>query len=113
MADFLEERFSDLVRYGSSWQDEFAVRVIPVSGGNEYRSLVHPYPVRSFDVSYLLDSARTWSELLNVWQRAHARKAPRLPSISRWPWCRPASISYASSMAPTRRPAPPAMRAGR
>ena len=75
MADFLEERFSDLVRYGSSWQDEFAVRVIPVSGGNEYRSLVHPYPVRSFDVSYLLDSARTWSELLNVWQRAHGRYA--------------------------------------
>lgn len=75
MTDFLEERFSDLVRYGSSWQDEFAVRVIPVSGGNEYRSLIHPYPVRSFDVSYLLDSARTWSELLNVWQRAHGRYA--------------------------------------
>ena len=76
MADFLEERFSDLVRYGSSWQDEFAVRVIPVSGGNEYRSLVHPYPVRSFDVSYLLDSARTWSadDYARTWSAADSER---------------------------------------
>ena len=71
MADFLEERLSDLIRYGSSWQDEFAVNVVKSSGGNEYRSLIHPYPVRVFDISYMLDDVRLWSELVGVYMRAH------------------------------------------
>lgn len=71
MADFLEERLSDLIRYGSSWQDEFAVNTVRTSGGQEYRSLIHPYPVRVFDISYMLDNARLWSKLVNVYMRAH------------------------------------------
>lgn len=75
MADFLEERLSDLIRYGSSWQDDFAVNVVKSSGGSEYRSLLHPYPMRSFDISYMLDDARLWSELVNTYLRAHGQYA--------------------------------------
>ena len=75
MADFLEERISDLIRYGSNWQDDFAVNIVKTSGGQEYRSLIHPYPVRKFDISYMLDSARLWSELVNVYMRAHGMYA--------------------------------------
>ena len=71
MADFLEERISDLIRYGSNWQDEFAVEITRSSGGSEDRRLIHPYPVRRFDVSYMLDSDRLWTELVNVYARAH------------------------------------------
>lgn len=75
MSDFLEERLSDLIRYGSSWQDDFAVDIVRSSAGDEYRSLIHPYPVRSFDISYMLDSARLWTELVNVYHRAHGQYA--------------------------------------
>lgn len=71
MADFLEERISDLIRYGSNWQDEFAVEITRSSGGSEDRRLIHPYPVRKFDISYMLDSDRLWTELVNVYARAH------------------------------------------
>lgn len=75
MADFLEERFCDLVRYGSSWQDDYAVDVVQSSGGQEYRRLIHPFPLRRFDVSYLLNRDDTAVKLLAVWHRAHGRYA--------------------------------------
>lgn len=75
MADFLEERINDLIRYGSSWGDDFAVDVTTTSGGQEYRALRHPYPVRKFDISYMLDSATTYSALLGIYYRAHGRYA--------------------------------------
>ncbi|MBP8788279.1 MAG: DUF2460 domain-containing protein [Azonexus sp.] len=75
MADFLEERISDLIRYGSSWQDEFAVEITHSSGGREDRRLIHPYPVRKFDISYMLDSATTYSDLLGIYYRAHGQFA--------------------------------------
>ena len=64
MADFLEERFCDLIRYGSSWQDDYAVQIVKTAGGQEYRSLTHPFPLRKFDVSYLLNRDDTASKLL-------------------------------------------------
>jgi len=75
MADFLEERLSDLIRFGSSYQDEYAVNVVSTAGGQEYRALVHPYPVRRFDISYMLDEARTYAELMAVYHRAHGQFA--------------------------------------
>ena len=35
MADFLEERLSDLISYGSSWQDDYSVNVVGTAGGQE------------------------------------------------------------------------------
>lgn len=75
MADFLEERLGNVVRYGSSWQDDYAVNIVKTSGGQEYRSLIHPFPLRKFDVSWMLDSATTYAELLAVYHRAHGQFA--------------------------------------
>lgn len=75
MSDFLEERFCDLIRYGSSWQDDYAVQIVKTAGGQEYRSLTHPFPLRKFDVSYLLTRADTASQLLALWHRAHGQYA--------------------------------------
>lgn len=75
MPDFLEERINDLVRYGSSYSDDYAVDIITTSGGQEYRRLVHQFPVRKFDISYLLDNDKTYSELQGIYHRAHGKYA--------------------------------------
>ncbi len=75
MADFLEERISDLIRYGSTWAEDFEVNVVTTSGGQEYRSLTHPFPVRRFDISYLLSRDDLRTTLLATYQRAHGRFA--------------------------------------
>ena len=75
MPDFLEERISGLIRMGSSYVDDYAVDIVTTSGGQEYRSLVHPFPVRKFDVSYLLDNNQTYAELQAIYHRAHGKFA--------------------------------------
>lgn len=75
MADFLEERINDLIRYGSSYADDYAVTITQTSGGQEFRSLTHPFPVRTFDVSYLLENDKSYSELQSIYHRAHGRYA--------------------------------------
>ncbi len=75
MADFLEERISDLIRYGSSYYDEYSVNIVRTAGGQEHRSLIHSFPVRTFDISYMLDSAITYQELQAIYHRAHGRYA--------------------------------------
>ena len=71
MADFLEERISADILTGAGYQDDYFVNVISDSGGNEYRSLHHPFPVRKFDISYLLEKQGMWAQLLNLYHRAH------------------------------------------
>lgn len=73
MPDFLEERISGLVRMGASYVDEYAVDIVTTAGGQEFRTLVHPFPVRRFDVSYMLDAAATYAELQALYHRAHGR----------------------------------------
>ena len=75
MPDFLEERLSELVRMGASYQDDYAVDIITTSGGQEYRRLVHQFPVRKFDISYLLDNDQTYAELQAIYHRAHGKYA--------------------------------------
>lgn len=70
MSFFLEERLSDLIRYGSAWGDSFAVTDTNVAGGDSFQTLLHRYPVRRFNVSYMLDNAELWTELLGTYQRA-------------------------------------------
>ena len=36
---------------------------------------MHPFPVRKFDISYMLDSAKTYTDLLGVYHRAHGMYA--------------------------------------
>lgn len=75
MADFLEERISTLIRYGSSWVDDYEVDISRTSAGQEYRSLVHAIPVRTFDISYILDQQSLWDSVLNLYHRAHGKYA--------------------------------------
>lgn len=75
MPDFLEERISSLIRMGASYTDDYAVNIVTTSGGQEFRSLPHPFPVRKFDISYLLDSDTTYAELQAIYHRAHGRFA--------------------------------------
>lgn len=73
MADFLEERISEALRVGSSYVDEYSVTIVTTSGGQEYRSLVQSLPVRKFDISYLLDTDSTYSQLQAIYHRAHGK----------------------------------------
>ena len=75
MADFLEERIHEPISYGSSYQDDYAVNVNVTSGGQEYRSLVHRFPVRRFDISYMLNRIDMWAQLVNLYQRAYGKYA--------------------------------------
>ncbi|MFK5283253.1 DUF2460 domain-containing protein, partial [Lacticaseibacillus paracasei] len=45
------------------------------SGGQEFRRLIHPFPTRKFDISYLLDNDKSYSELQAIYHRAHGRFA--------------------------------------
>lgn len=75
MAAFLEERFTELVRYGSSWAEKFEVLPVETAGGDSYKSLLHRFPRRSFDASMMLDTAKLWAEVVNVYMRAYGRYA--------------------------------------
>lgn len=75
MPDFLEERISEAIRMGASYVDDYAVDIVQTSGGQEYRRLVHPFPARKFDLSYLLDNEKTYAQLMALYHRAHGRFA--------------------------------------
>ena len=76
MADFLEERLDhNKIRMGASFTEEYAVNVVQTSGGNEYRSLIHVYPRRTFDISQLLEKEETYNYVLALYHRAHGQYA--------------------------------------
>lgn len=75
MAEFLEDLLYTTIKYGSSWQDDYAVNVVTTSGGQEYRSLTHPFPKRTFVLDYELDLSSMWTDLLDLYHRAHGTYA--------------------------------------
>lgn len=75
MADFLEEVLYSTVKYGSSWQDEYNVNIVETSGGSEYRSLIHPFPKRTFTLDFELATADMWGNILDLYHRAHGTYA--------------------------------------
>lgn len=75
MAEFLEDLLYTTIKYGSSWQDDYAVNVVTTSGGQEYRSLTHPFPKRTFVLDYELDLSSMWADLLDLYHRAHGTYA--------------------------------------
>lgn len=52
MAGFIEERFPEDIEYGSGFANAFATNIAKVAGGDEYRSLRHPYLQASLDVDF-------------------------------------------------------------
>lgn len=71
MAEFLEERLPVDVRMGATYADEYNVEVTQTANGSEYRRLVHPYPRRVFNVSYMKLTTDLWSGLLALYHRAY------------------------------------------
>lgn len=49
---FLEERFPEDINYGSGFSDSHSVNIVNTVGGDEYRSLRHPYLQTSLDVDF-------------------------------------------------------------
>ena len=75
MADFLEEVLYSTVKYGSSWEDEYNVNVVETAGGSEYRSLIHPFPKRTFSLDFELATADMWPNIIDLYHRAHGTYA--------------------------------------
>ena len=76
MADFLEERLDhQKIKMGASFAEQYDVNIVTTSGGNEYRSLIHPFPARTFDISQLLEKSETFNYILALYHRAHGQYA--------------------------------------
>lgn len=70
MADpFIEERLTLEVRYGASYGDEYATEITTTKGGKEYRRLLHPYPVRYFNIAFVMDEQGIDSKVLDLYDR--------------------------------------------
>lgn len=72
---FLEERLPVTVRLGASYGDDYAVDITTTAGGEEFRRLIHPFPVRSFRVKYTEMNDAIWSKVLALYHRAYGRYA--------------------------------------
>lgn len=75
MAEFLEQRISAAISYGSSWADEYEVQITRTAGGGEYRKLVHPYPVRRFRLLFRADRADIGAKVLDLYHRCYGKFA--------------------------------------
>ena len=72
---FLEERISINVRYGWSYDDEYNVRIVETSSDAEYRTLVHPFPKRHFQIAYMENNANIYAQIVNLYHRVYAKFA--------------------------------------
>jgi uncharacterized protein (TIGR02217 family) len=95
MADFLEEVLYSTVKYGSSWYDEYSVSIDETAGGQEYRSLTHPFPKRTFTLDFELATADMWPNIINLYHRAHGTYAGFRA------WCIDEDSSNGSTSTPT------------
>ena len=75
MPEFLEERLPVGVRAGVSFADEYRVEITQTANGSEHRRLVHPYPVRVFDVRYTQLTSDLWSQIVALYHRAYGMYA--------------------------------------
>jgi uncharacterized protein (TIGR02217 family) len=71
MPEFLEERLPIDARIGATYADEYNVEITQTASGSEYRRLVHQYPKRVFNVSYMKLTADLWTSLLALYHRAY------------------------------------------
>ena len=60
---------------GASFTDQYSVSIVSTAGGSEHRSLIHPYPLRTFDISQLLEKQETYNYILALYHRAHGQYA--------------------------------------
>jgi uncharacterized protein (TIGR02217 family) len=75
MAEFHEGRLPVNVRMGASYNDEFAVQIVTTSSGKEYRRLIHPFPVRSFNVNFTMMKDDLLQGVLELYSRVYGMYA--------------------------------------
>lgn len=71
MAAFLEERLPTTIDWGGSFSENHSVQTITTIGGNEYRSLRHPYVQLSYDIAYKRDIGFVRQKILDLYTRAN------------------------------------------
>lgn len=71
MAQFLEERLPLCIKYGGSFSEAHAVSMVDTVGGDEYRSLRHPYVKLSYDVSYEKRTKFITEQILGLYSRCN------------------------------------------
>ncbi len=70
MGAFLEERLSVAVKYGASYGDAYSVEITKTKNGSEYRSLLHPFPVREFHFAFDAKASTLYQNIANTYHRA-------------------------------------------
>ena len=71
MAHFLEERLPVCIKYGGSFSENHAVSMTSTVGGDEYRTLRHPFVMLSYDVSYEQPTKFIVEKILDLYSRAN------------------------------------------
>lgn len=71
MAAFLEERLPTTIDWGGSFSENHAVQTVTTIGGNEYRSLRHPFVQLSYDIAYKRDIGFVRQKILDLYTRAN------------------------------------------
>lgn len=75
MAEFIEERLPIDVRMGATYADEYEVEITQTANGGEYARLVHQYPRRVFNVSYMKLTDDLWGGLMSLYHRCYGMYA--------------------------------------
>lgn len=72
---FLEERLSVNLHYGWSYGDDYNVRIVETAADSEYRTLVHPFPKRHFQISFTENNANLYAQVVNLYHRVFGKFA--------------------------------------
>lgn len=70
MGAFLEERFPPDINYGSGFREIGAARIVQTAGGNEYRSLDHPFVRCALDVEFSRQRDEVIARIIDLNRRA-------------------------------------------
>lgn len=68
---FLEERLPTTIDWGGSFSEKHAIQTVTTVGGNEYRSLRHPFVQLSYDIAYKRDVNFVRQKILDLYTRAN------------------------------------------
>lgn len=68
---FLEERLPTTIDWGGSFSEKHAIQTVTTAGGNEYRSLRHPFVQLSYDIAYKRDIDFVREKILDLYTRAN------------------------------------------
>jgi uncharacterized protein (TIGR02217 family) len=71
MGEFLEERFPHDINYGSGFRDIGAARTVNTFGGDEYRSLDHPFVRCALDVEFSRQKEEVIGRIIDLNRRAN------------------------------------------